>query len=139
MKPKIYYSGDINIEHGGVLYTLENMKYGYAEAVRVTPCSDAGMSDNVYWVEQLTINIQTDPAKLESILEPGGYGTETINDHHLVDAHLTWGSYDKDGAKTVQLGKRQSGFGEVVRNVDVILRANASLRTYAENALRLGF
>jgi hypothetical protein len=52
-----HYSGDVNIEHGGMFYSLANFEFGYVDAVRVTPCSDAGGPDNVFWVEQLTINV----------------------------------------------------------------------------------
>jgi hypothetical protein len=52
-----FYSGDLNIEHGGFFYTLDNFDRGYVDAVRVTPCSDAGGPDNVFWIECLSVLI----------------------------------------------------------------------------------
>ena len=49
------YFGDVNIEHGGVFYTLKGYRDGYVSAVRVTACSDAGGPDNCFWMEHLTL------------------------------------------------------------------------------------
>ena len=52
-----FYSGDINIEHGGVFYNLDPFEDGYVDAVRLQPCSAAGGPDNCYWIEHLSISI----------------------------------------------------------------------------------
>lgn len=52
-----HYQGDVNIEHGGMYYCLDGFDQGYAECVRVTPCSNAGGPDNTFWIEQLTVDI----------------------------------------------------------------------------------
>lgn len=57
MAKRWFYSGDADIENGGFFYDLSNFDdLGYAQAVRVTPCSDAGGPDNVFWVEMLSVN-----------------------------------------------------------------------------------
>jgi hypothetical protein len=50
-----YYSGDVNIEHGGMFMQLHEWANGFVNVVRVQPCSDAGGPDNMWWVESLSI------------------------------------------------------------------------------------
>jgi hypothetical protein len=73
-----FYSGDLNIEHGGFFYTLDNFDRGYVDAVRVTPCSDAGGPDNVFWIECLSVLIpeQTPPKPLPGLTQ------EQTDAHH---------------------------------------------------------
>lgn len=52
-----HYSGDVNIEHGGMFYNLSTFGEGYVSVVRCQPCTDAGGPDNCFWVEQLTANV----------------------------------------------------------------------------------
>lgn len=124
----INYFGDINIEYGGTYYDPETL-----DAVRVTPCSDAGAADNCYWVEELTIIIPQDTA---SVLACAGYTQEQIAEHPnlLIEACLCYGSYDQHSCVVVQIGYKQSEYGEPIK-ADVIKRANASLRKYALSIL----
>lgn len=138
MASRIFYSGDINIEYGGVFYTLENWQWGYVDAVRVTPCSDAGAADNCYWVEELTVNLREGEA-LSNILRTCGWTVEDLpkgarRRHCLIDAHIAYGAYDVQGSEVVQVGAKQSPHGKPIE-ADRILRANASLRRYARSIL----
>lgn len=56
-RPFWHYMGDINIEYGGYFYNLATFEDGYVEVVRVQPCADAGGPDNMFWIEQLSVNI----------------------------------------------------------------------------------
>lgn len=60
VKPKRrhwFYSGDVNIEHGGHFYNLDPFEDGWVDVVRLQPCSDAGGPDNCYWIEHLSVII----------------------------------------------------------------------------------
>lgn len=133
---KLHYSGDVNIEYGGVFYSLDNVKYDYVDAVRVTPCSDVGAPDNQFWIECLTVNLQRDPVELQRVLDVFGWTVEEHggNIHLLVDAHIAYGAYDVDSSECVQIGAKpdpfHNGHGDPV-HVDKVLRANASLERYA--------
>lgn len=145
----LHYSGDINIEHGGVLYSLANAKYDYADAVRVTPVSDAGGPANQFWVETIVVNLPTDPDGIERVLGCIGLTTEEYKTltrarrlHALVDACICYGKYDQDKSEVVQVGvkvdpfwsaEHHAGFDPV--KVDVVLRGNASLKRYARSQM----
>lgn len=147
---RLHYSGDRNIEYGGVFYSLKTWKWGYVNAVRVTPCSDAGGPDNCFWVERLTVNIRTMAPELDNILNTCGYSLQGFKDqkltraqirHLMVDAHIAYGAYDIDSSMTVKHGKdsdpyRRPGWdAEGFKNPDVTLtlRGNASLRRYVRD------
>ena len=143
MGAKWYYSGDINLEYGGLFYRLDNIKWGYADALRVTPCSDAGGQDNAYWIEELTVNLPDDkrhPERREDILASCGIDTlpkGRAGLHMLVDACVGYGSYDIEQSDVVQIGKAPDVVGtrcDIVRPT-VILRGNASLRRYVRKRL----
>jgi hypothetical protein len=136
-KARIFYMGDRNIENGGYFYTLENMKWGYADVVRVTPCSDAGAADNCYWVESLTVNIREKPEELKRVLDTCGI-TElpktAARKHMLIDAHIAYGAYDTNKSEVVQVGAKQSEFGEPI-HANKVIRGNASLYRYAREEM----
>lgn len=126
MSKRVYYSGDVNLEYGGVFYSLANAQYGYASAVRVTPLSDAGGPDNQFWIEPLTINFKRDALQTKSMLACIGLENEPApNAHVLIDAALAYGFYDQEAVETVQIGAASG-----LPAVDTVLRANASLRRY---------
>lgn len=62
------YCGDVNIEYGGYFYSAAEWRRGYADVVRVTPCSDAGAQNNCYWIDELTVIIPDTPDKLRQTL-----------------------------------------------------------------------
>ena len=137
---RFFYNGDRNIENGGYFYSIDTLKWGYVEAVQVTPCSDASGPDNQFWIERITINIPTDPDKIESALDTCGYDLTDLNfpdawhrTHMLIEACVTSGLYDRESIECIQIGKSDplhGGRGDPIP-VDKVLRGNTSLRRYA--------
>jgi hypothetical protein len=146
------YMGDINLEHGGAFFRLDSRnwdEYGYGEAVRVTPCSDAGGQDNAYWIEDITI-IKPEPKELPGILS--GYSwTIDPEDGSIIDcsgriiakartaafrlaiaeACTSYGRYDINRSETIQIGKDSPFYdGREPVRPDRILRANTSLERF---------
>lgn len=151
------YCGDINIEHGGYFYSAAEWKHGYAEAVRVVPCSDAGAQDNCYWIEELTVLIPDSNEKLLDVLKVCGWsvdGNGNIYDSHsntdiadrgtaayraaVIDACIAHGAYDQDSSTCVSIGKPDPEYrGREPIEPDTVLRANTSLERYVRrNYLR---
>lgn len=147
-----HYSGDVDIQHGGTFYNMDNWQYDYVEAVRCVPCSDAGGPDNQFWVEDLTINIphgvtklETDAARVKLIvdcgMDPDEYAeqTEKQQRHWLVDACLSYGTYDINTTFEVQVGKAIDPFWSghdfvALQGSDLnVLRGNASLRRWVRS------
>src|ERR1700685_3511801 len=54
MAKRWHYMGDINLEYGGYFWR-EDGADDYVLCVRVTPCSDAGGPNNLFWIEQGSI------------------------------------------------------------------------------------
>jgi len=138
-RTKLFYSGDINIEYGGVFYSLKDWQWGYVNAVRVTPCSDAGGPDNCFWVDRLTVNIR-EGDKLADILRTMGWSADEMpkgakRRHMLVDAHVGYGAYDQESSTMVRIGKPDPFYSgrEGRFDPDIILRGNTSLRRYVRN------
>lgn len=149
---RIVYSGDINVEHGGVWFKIDPRdwdEYGYCSAVRVTPCSDAGLQENAWWIEELTIIKPRSETELSGILNTCGWmiytesgdiiasgngevlakkGTAAFR-RIVAEATLGYGLYDVTGSETVQIGREADGSGERV-TPDTVLRSNASLERY---------
>lgn len=140
MAKRWFYSGDMSIRHGGMFYNLSNWQDGYVDAVRVTPCSDAGGPDNLFWVEGLTVNLRNDPKELRDILNTCGYDMDDMpkgaaRKHLLVEAHVAHGTYDQTSSRVVQIGPDDPFCPEHIRRefsrpADARLRADASLRRY---------
>jgi hypothetical protein len=147
---RIVYQGDVNLEHGGVFFKLDRKdwdEYGYASAVRVTPCSDAGAQDNAFWIEELTINKPEGECLKEALKCCGwhlGEGDVISADHSsfgadpgtdtyrliIMEACVSYGYYDKLQGETVQIGKKADSGSEADVEPDTVLRANASLEHY---------
>lgn len=135
--PRLFYSGDVNIENGGYFYSLKNWQFGYVDAVRVTPCSDANAADNCYWVDMVTINLR-EGVELERALLCIGQSIADLpknacKRHIIIDACLAYGYYDVV-PMVVQIGSKQSEYGEPIR-VEKMLRGNVSLYRYARSLL----
>lgn len=97
-----YYYGDINLEYGGIFYT--DRQFDYFDAVRVTPCSDAGCQDNVFWIESGSIVVPK-PEKVEEALRSCGITThQDVNDHELACALASYGYFETDTTETIQIG-----------------------------------
>lgn len=140
------YQGDVSLRHGGYYFSVgkEETKYGYSSVVRVTPCSDAGGPDNLFWVETLLVNIPSveDRAK-NKMLDYVDMSEEKLKAMtpaqrfaELVYACMAYGCYSREDTgrpsnQTVQIGPKDefySGHEEIP--VDVQLRAGSSLRNW---------
>jgi hypothetical protein len=137
MSRRFFYSGDVNIEHGGVFYCLDSWKLGYVDALRVTPCSDAGGPDNIFWIEELTVNIR-EGTELDRIFAcVGMYHKSDMPKgasyrHAMVDAHIYYGAYDIESSYTVQIGPDDEFYdGREKITPDYFLRASVNLRKLA--------
>ncbi len=148
-RPFWHYTGDKSIEHGGTFYNLDNWRWGYVVAWRVTPCTDAGGPDNLFWIEELTVNIDTKGQKLEAALKCCGWLDDLQSEeykkmtpdrrrHVIFEAFLSYGAYDIESTETVQIGKRSPFFNYESRGFDMPkdikqLRGNTSLRNYVRS------
>lgn len=148
MKNRIFYTGDINAEHGGMFYTLEGVKWGYVDALRIVPCSDAGGPDNLFWLERLTINLR-EGAALAPILECCGIGRDELarltpaqRVHASIRAHESYGAYDPDGTEVVRIGPPCPFFDHRREwespKIDRVLRAGSSIGRYAKRLFSKG-
>lgn len=144
------YSGDVNLEYGGVFYKIDPAdwdRYDYCTAVRVDPCSDAGGPDNCWWVEELTVT-RPKGDKLKDVLSVDSYsltedgnhvkvGDDVINIYTpqgrriIAECCVAYGLYDKDRGITIQIGAKQSDCKEKV-TPDEILRGNSKLENYVK-------
>jgi hypothetical protein len=126
------YSGDINLEYGG-LFWREDGADDYVLAVQVTPCSDAGGPNNLYWVEVGSIYLPEDEKRRKSALDCIGVTSDKPKRAELVEAFLAYNGLDVDydGRHVVQIGKPEKArhdFGSV--SVTDQLRGNASLTRF---------
>jgi hypothetical protein len=139
MKKKWYYQGDGNIEHGGSFYCLEGIEYGYAEAVRVYPCSDAGAQDNCWWVEEHTINMPEKQEVLERALLYCGAPPNLATELGQVIALHEYGEYDQESSITVQIGPDDPYYnGHDPVEPDIRLRAGTDLEKWVRRRYHLG-
>lgn len=140
MKKNWHYHGDVNIEHGGSFYCLDDLEDGCAEAVRVYPCAEAGAQRNCWWVEEHTINIPNTREKIERALKYSG--TLPIDtDTPLVCAIALheYGDYDKDSCVAVQIGPDAPFCDEIYPiEPDIRLRAGTDLEKWVRRRYKLG-
>jgi hypothetical protein len=130
------YCGDINIEHGGYFWR-EDGADDYVLCVRVTPCSDAGGPDNMFWIEHGSIYLPDDAEKRKRALDCCGWidDAATTTRAQLVDAFLAYYGSDTDAQTVVRVGPKQDGRREWNDETqpDKVLRSNASLENYVRN------
>lgn len=145
MANRVFYSGDVNPEYGGFFYTLENVKFGYVDAVRITPCSDAGGPDNCFWLDVLSVNIERKASDIDEALSFCGWSDEYIASskaqkmHMLIAACVSAGYYDYDSTM-VRIGKPDEYYnGADNFNPDLVFRANTQIGNLARRALRAGY
>lgn len=140
------YSGDINIEHGGMFWREDGAE-DYVLAVRVTPCSDAGGPNNLYDIETGSIYLPPEPAKVASAVSCVGYtinangdletGREVLKKGSreyrwlIVEAFCAYAGIDRDIETVVRIGPKEDvAFYGWNPEPDTILRSNAKLANY---------
>ncbi|QBQ74425.1 hypothetical protein BcepSauron_045 [Burkholderia phage BcepSauron] len=146
-RTQVLYHGDINIEYGGYFYELDRARrgWGYANVLRITPCSEAGLADNEFWIERLSVTFPDHGTPRErDVLSAIGReddAPEYETDEYwatLIDACVAYGQYDTEQSDVVRIGKRDTLARECMRDSDVTikLRGNASLERFAKAQAR---
>lgn len=160
---RFFYSGDVNIEHGGMFYALDTWAEGYVDALRVVPCSDAGGPDNCFWIETLVINLpdssnevikhglEKAEGKLRDALHScgwfdGGYDggskgkmSKATRRHVIVQALESYGGYgvDQMSSTLIRVGGPDRFYnGRDKFEPEKVLRGSASLENYARRLCR---
>lgn len=127
-RAKVFYSGDVSLEHGGFYYTLD----GYA--VRVTPCSDAGCADNLFWIEELTFNLDAD---CRPALRSLGLPEDTTCLHTRIEALEAYGECYVEHLHTLRIGPPcPFTAGRDDPKPTLVLRASTDLRKWLRRRLR---
>ena len=122
-----HYLGDINLEYGGFFYKLT--KWGYADIVEITPCSDAGCQDNAWWISQGSRTTEVGDETLASALSCIGFEGE-VTEEIKVEALMAYGGFERDTSEVVQIGPKDEYAREYVEPT-IKLRANADLENFA--------
>ena len=146
-KAEILYHGDLNPEHGGYFYTLKDGANGFAAVVRITPCSDAGLAENEFWIERLTVNFPDNESEETEVLSVIGVTlaeveTKRDTDEYystIINACLAYGKYDKaEPDEVVRIGKRDEFARECMKDSDITVRLphNALIGNYARKIAR---
>jgi len=137
MSAKWKYIGDRDLQCGGVFISVDanDTQYGYASAIRVIPASDAGLPDNQFWVEWVTVNGLDDNKRVTTALESCGWTSDNPGMMEKIDALMCYGYYDVNHSEVIQLGAEvdpfYSGRDEPLKPT-IILRTNASLRNWVK-------
>lgn len=141
------YSGDMDLEYGG-LFWRAGLHDDYVDAVRVTPCSDAGGPDNLFYIETGSIYMPRDKAAVA--LDTCGYRIGYVDPKHirvmdctgaimskansralLVDAFAAYHGIERDYETVVQIGPAEerncNGWSP---DPDHVLRSNAKLANF---------
>lgn len=133
------YVGDIDLSYGGVFFRIDDIEWkehGYCDALRVTPCSDAGLQSNAYWIEALTVLRWRDNHERSSIL--GNYEEEPDTALWEAEACLSYGLYDPaiyypdTNNETVQVGKADPFHSGETIKVDRYLKEGTNLVGYVK-------
>lgn len=149
MAKRWHYSGDINLEYGGVFIDMSDWTNDYATAIRVQPCSDAGLQDNAWWIEELTIIKPRTEQELKSVLDScswtidpedgsligcGGDVMAAPNTKQfnliIAEACVGYGLYDRENSTSIQIGPVDDWHDGETLEVDEKLRGNVSLERY---------
>lgn len=128
------YSGDVNLEYGGMFWKWDGGP-DYVLAVEIVPYSDMGGPNNVFIVENGSIYLPLDVDARNDALDTIGYSARPAPLWALVDAFRAYHGIDRDawrGGETVQIGKTDPFWDKrgPEPEPDKILRSNASLAKY---------
>lgn len=133
------YSGDVNLRYGGFFWREDDAD-DYVLALRVTPCSDVGGSDNLFHIEQGSIYLPKDAAPLKNALATIGKTPETATRLDIVYAFMAYNGIDRhsyNGETDIRIGPADKHANPNGWNPkpNVVLRSNASLRNYVRREL----
>lgn len=143
------YSGDINLAYGGVFIDMAGWSNGYATAIRVQPCSDAGLQNNAWWIEELTVIKPRTEQELKSVLDCYGWTIDPEDGSiigcggdvmaapktkqfnlAIAEACIGHGLYDRENSTSIQIGQTDEFHSGETLDVDEKLRGNTSLERY---------
>jgi hypothetical protein len=147
-KPRWFYSGDMSIENGGYFYNLDNWP-NYVDAWRVTPCSDAGGPDNLFWIEELTVNVdeKLGDTRVRNAFAACGWQDEKFSRrelrHRIVHAFVAYGYYDQTPSKALMVGTKPDEFwgGAAhfeIPEIEITLRSGTDLKKWLRKRLNGG-
>ena len=137
--------GDVNPKNGGT-WIRPVPEYGDADAVRITPCSDAGGPCNLFWVECVTVLGLDDADRRQSAAKCCGISAADMRDPYtMAEALLSYGFYDpancypEAASETVQVGAQLDPYASASWDPvtpTVTLRSNADIGRYARKLAR---
>lgn len=135
------YSGDVNVKEGGMWINDEGDE-DFVRVVEITPCSEAGGPDNLFYITRGSIYMPTDEARRKAALETIGWYDENGDEAHkracLIDAFRAYHGIDADamgGEIVIRVGPEDKDFWDGKGwnpKPDRILRANVNLKNYIE-------
>ena len=136
---KWHYFGDINIKHGGYFWR-EDGADDYVLCVRLTPCSDAGLPDNQYWLECGPVYLGCSDT-LRASLECVGQNMASVQELPenqqraiIVDAVLSYAGLDGSDQHVMQVGPIDPDHsGEMPLTPDIRLPADADIDAYIQS------
>lgn len=132
-----HYQGDVNLEHGGTFYCLDEVAWGYAEAVSVMCCKEGGAQSNCWWISENVINMDCSTATIGNILKWAGVESENPTVLEKVIAMHEYGRYEQQTCIVVQIGPEDFDCRDPV-TPDVKLRAGVDLETWVRRKYKLG-
>ena len=140
MRNKWQYTGDVNVEYGGIFYQ-DSGELDHCYAVKIVPVSDGGGPNNVFAIETGSYYFgnmanESDRKRMYSALECSGYECDVIADLPLIDkvhAMDAYGGIDGPEITYISDGKLEDNgnyypWQDKAENPDKVLRATASLR-----------
>lgn len=132
-----YYQGDVNLENGGTFYCLDEVRWGYAEAVSVMCCKEGGAQSNCWWISENVINMDCSTATIGNILKWAGVESENPTVLEKVIAMHEYGRYEQQTGVVVQIGPEDFDCRDPV-TPDVKLRAGVDLEKWVRRKYKLG-
>jgi hypothetical protein len=116
-KTKWHYIGDGFVDADGMWISLDGWDYGYATAIRVTPCSDVGGPYNEYWIDRLCVSLPEEGGKKWDDMVRSCGADEELDDTEepcldgeerqlfIVECCVSYGYYDVEWSHVLRIGK----------------------------------
>lgn len=105
------YTGDMDIEHGGMWLDVSAIDDGYVACIRVTPLGSAAGYDGAYLIENGSIFIPDDKEKLQSIYD-------------------CWGNVPKDAIELAQACEAYHGIEVDSWNGTIVVRESNAAESF---------